>query len=98
LFCIDSSTQTELSELDLHLIEVNANADNNMETLLGEITALKSQVENLQRRNEELKARLFSIDTMKSNNSAAAFYTGFQSWDAFILYIIFWTLERLART
>ena len=45
---------------------------------------MKSQLEDLRQRNEQLQNQLITVERFKKNNSAVNFYTSFPNWDAFL--------------
>ena len=49
-----------------------------------QMNELKSEIEDLRRRNEQLQSQLFTVERFKENDSALNFYTGFQNWNAFM--------------
>jgi hypothetical protein len=77
-------TQTDLTDQEVYLTEVITSNRKEIQALEHGIIGLKSQIEDCQRRNEILQSRLFTIDTLKSNNTAVAFYTGFPNWETFM--------------
>ena len=65
------------------LTETNANKDKRIEELEQEINDIKLQLENAQRQITNLKKRQFMLENLKAMQNTAAFYTGFNNWDAF---------------
>ena len=49
-------------------------------SLYQEVQDLKAQIKSLQEENKELKERLFSLEKLKSDDSAVRFYTGFPNF------------------
>ena len=77
-------TQTDLTEHKAYLTEIIDNNNKRIYELEQEIDELKRQLQDTQRRNDALNKRLFTFENLKSVDSNAAFYSGFQTWDAFM--------------
>ena len=77
-------TQTDLTEHEAYLTEIIDNNNKRIYELEQEIDELKRQLQDTQRRNDALNKRLFTFETLKSKDSNAAFYSGVQTWDAFM--------------
>ena len=80
----DAEIQTELLLTHAELsskkeIELNER----IKLLENQHSELALKVADVQQINESLKARSFAFETLKLNNEAAAFYTGFPNWDVF---------------
>ena len=65
------------------LTEAIANKDKRIEELEQEINDIKLQLENAQRQITNLIKRQFILENLKAMKNTAAFYTGFNNWDAF---------------
>ena len=74
-----TGTQTDFFELSTEAVSLEK-----IQQLESEIAKLKSEIELKQRRLDDVRSRLFSFESMKSKDSAAAFYTGFKKWDVFL--------------
>lgn len=80
----DAEIQTDSTNDELLVKEVTANLNERIRSLEKQVSALRLQVEDGQQKNKTLKARCFTIESFKSKDSAAAFYTGFPNWDTFM--------------
>ncbi|CAH3142573.1 unnamed protein product [Porites lobata] len=69
---------------EAYLTEIIDNNNKRIYELEQEIDELKRQLQDTQWRNNALNKRLFSFENLKSKDSNAAFYSGFQTWDAFM--------------
>ncbi len=49
-----------------------------------EIKELKRQLQDMQRQNDDLNKRLFTLENLKSKDSSAALYSGFPNWETFM--------------
>ena len=74
-----TGTQTDFFELSTEAVSLE-----NIKQLESEIAKLKSEIELKQRSIDDVTSILFSFESMKSKDSAAAFYTGSQNWDMFL--------------
>lgn len=79
----DVEIQTDLTEHESYLTEIISN-NKKIHELEREIKELKIQLQDAQRQNETLNKRQFTLENLQLKDSAAAFYTGFQTWDAFM--------------
>lgn len=81
----DVSTQTDFAQTDKLLHDkCLQEKDKTIAELQHKITDLQGKLKESARRIESLHDRVFSFASMKSNDSNAAFYTGYQSWDSFM--------------
>ena len=76
-------TQTDLTEHEAYLTEIIDNNNKRIYELEQEIDELRRHLQDTQRQNDALNNRLFTFENLKSKDSNAAFYAGFQTWDAF---------------
>ena len=82
-------TQTDLTEHEAYLTEIIDNNNKRIYELEQEIDELKRQLQDTQRQNDALNNRLFTFENLKSKDSNAAFYAGFQTWDAFMSVFVY---------
>ena len=76
-------TQTDLTEHEAYLTEIIDNNNKRIYELEQEIDELRRHLQDTQRQNDALNNRLFTFENLKSKDSNAAFYAGFQTWDTF---------------
>lgn len=82
---VDVGTQTDFTEYEVYLSEVVTQHVQKINDIQRQLEELKLKEEDTKRRLESVQNRLFTLDTIKSKSpDALAFYTGFQSWDAFM--------------
>ena len=65
------------------LTETIANKNKRIEELEQEINDIKLRLENAQRQITNLTKKQFVLENLKAKKNTAAFYTGFNNWDAF---------------
>ena len=65
------------------LTETITNKNKRIEELEQEINDIKLQLENAQRQITNLTKKQFVLENLKAKKNTAAFYTGFNNWDAF---------------
>lgn len=74
---VDFGTQTDYTPYEEHLRET-------IQTLNQKIEDLTLKVSHLERKNNELKSKLFSLENIQNMKDSSAFYTGFSNWDSFM--------------
>ena len=79
----DAEIQTELLTHAELSSKKEIKLNERIKLLENQHSKLASKVADLQQTNESLKARSFAFETLKLNNEAASFYTGFPNWDVF---------------
>ena len=77
-------TQTDLTEQEAYLTEIINNNNKRIGKLEQEIDELTRRLQDTQRQNDAHNKRLFTIENLESKDSNAAFYSGFQTWQAFM--------------
>ena len=78
---VDKATQTDFSEHE----DVVAECNKKIQMLELKVEECKLQQKNAELWSDSLQKKLFTLDSMKAKDSnTAVFYTGFQSWDAFM--------------
>ena len=65
------------------LTETITNKNKRIEELEQEINDIKLRLENAQRQITNLTKKQFVLENLKAKKNTAAFYTGFNNWDAF---------------
>ena len=90
----DVNLNTSLAQEQLHktpskkTLQKDNHLDDSQERRIHQLeqqmNELKSEIEDLRRRNEQLQSQLFTVERFKENDSALNFYTGFQNWNAFM--------------
>ena len=73
-----------MTEHKAYLTEIIDNKNKRIYKLEQEIDELKRQLQDTHQRNDALNKRLFTFENLKSKDSNAAFYSGFQTWDTFM--------------
>lgn len=73
----DVMTQNVFTDHDLYMSE-------RIQEMEQEIKELTRKWEEIQWENDALIKRLFTLENMKSKETAAALYSGFSNWDTFM--------------
>ena len=73
-----------MTEHEAYLMEIINNNNKRIYKLEQETDELKRRLQDTQRQNDALNKRLFTFENLESKDSNAAFYSGFQTWDAFM--------------
>ena len=82
-------TQTEFTDHEVYLANIISNNDKNIEEMEQEIKELKRQLQYMQRQNDDLIDRLFTLENLKSKDSSATFYSGFPIWETCMVVYTF---------
>ena len=70
----DCEMQTEFTDHKVYLTEIINNSDKKIQVMEQEIKELKCQLQNMQRQNDNLNKRLFTLENLKSKDSSAAYF------------------------
>ena len=81
----DGETQTEFTDHEVYLTNIISNNDKKIQEMEQEIKELKRQLQYMQRQNDDLNDRLFTLENLKSKDSSATFYSGFPNWETFMV-------------
>ena len=73
-----------MTEQEAYLTEIINNNNKRICKLEQEIDELTRRLQDTQRQNDALNKRLFAFENLESKDSNTAFYSGFQTWDAFM--------------
>ena len=77
-------TQTDLTKQEAYLTEIINNNNKRICKLEQEIDELTRRLQDTQWQNDALNKRLFTFLNLESKDSNVAFYSRFQTWDAFM--------------
>ena len=67
------------------MTNIISNNDKKIQEMEQEIMELKRQLKYMQRQNDDLNDRLFTLENLKSKDSSATFYSGFPNWETFMV-------------
>ena len=73
-----------MTEQEAYLTEIINNNNKRIGKLEQEIDELTRRLQDTQRQNDARNKRLFTFENLESKDSNAAFYSGFQTWEAFM--------------